>query len=49
MVRQGWAVAYRRFSVAYVMDEIAARIASRALWAGEFDFPEEWRQRHKND
>jgi endonuclease YncB( thermonuclease family) len=40
MVRQGWAVAYTRFSIAYVIEEIAARAAHRPLWAGEFDSPE---------
>jgi endonuclease YncB( thermonuclease family) len=46
MVRQGWAVAYTRYSLAYVADEVAARAAKRALWAGDFESPEEWRQHH---
>jgi endonuclease YncB( thermonuclease family) len=46
MVREGWAVAYTRYSLAYVADEVVARAAKRALWDGEFDAPEEWRHRH---
>ena len=49
MVRQGWAVAYTRFSLADVIDEGVARAANRALWAGTFDAPEEWRRHHKRD
>jgi endonuclease YncB( thermonuclease family) len=41
MVRQGWAVAYSRYSLAYVADEGIARAANRALWAGEFENPEQ--------
>jgi endonuclease YncB( thermonuclease family) len=47
MVRQGWAVAYTRFSNDYASDEVAARAAKRALWAGQFEMPEEWRWRHR--
>lgn len=45
MVRQGWAVAYTRYSAAYAADETAARAAKRALWSGEFEAPEEWRRK----
>lgn len=44
LVREGWAVAYRRYSDAYVVDEWIARWHGRGLWAGSFDPPEEWRQ-----
>jgi len=37
MVRQGFAVAYTRYSYAYVADELVARIARRGLWAGTFE------------
>jgi endonuclease YncB( thermonuclease family) len=47
MVREGWAVAYTRYSLAYVPDEIAARVAKRALWAGEFETPADWRHRRR--
>lgn len=44
MVSQGWALAYRRYSAAYVPAEKAARLESRGIWAGEFDAPWEWRR-----
>ena len=45
MVEQGWAVAYRRYSVDYVAAEDAARAARRGLWASTFDMPWEWRKK----
>ena len=44
LVSEGWAVAYRRYSKAYVGDEARARKAGRGLWAGEFDMPWDWRR-----
>lgn len=44
LVREGWAVAYRRYSRAYVIDEWIARWHGRGLWAGSFEPPEQWRQ-----
>lgn len=44
MVRQGWAVAYRRYSRDYVRAEEEARGNSRNLWAGRFDMPWDWRR-----
>ena len=41
---QGWAVAYRRYSHAYVELESAARAAARGVWAGEFVMPWDWRR-----
>jgi endonuclease YncB( thermonuclease family) len=43
LVTQGWAVAYRRYSRAYVRAEDQARAASRGVWSGQFDMPWEWR------
>ncbi len=43
LVREGWAVAYRRYSHAYVIDEWIARWHRRGLWAGSFERPEDWR------
>jgi len=34
MVRQGWALAYRRYSTAYVDEEDAARAAQAEIWRG---------------
>lgn len=44
MVRQGWAVAYRKYSMDYVAAEDAPRAAKFGLWAGEFMLPWEWRR-----
>ena len=43
MVRQGWALAYRRYSTDYVQDERAAKVAQKGIWRGEFMPPWEWR------
>lgn len=45
MVRQGWALAYRRYSKDYVGDENEAQAARRGMWAGEFEKPWEWRRK----
>ena len=44
LVSEGWAVAYRRFSLDYVADEDAARGAERGIWAAEFVMPWDWRR-----
>src|SRR6266404_783627 len=44
MVRQGWALAYRHYSTAYVPDEDAAHLAGDGIWRGTFDAPWDWRQ-----
>jgi endonuclease YncB( thermonuclease family) len=43
MVLNGWAVAYRRYSVDYVADEEAARRTQTNIWSGSFIMPEDWR------
>ncbi len=48
MVRQGWAIAYRRHGLAYVAAEEEARTAARGLWQGSFERPEDWRARHRD-
>jgi endonuclease YncB( thermonuclease family) len=45
MVREGWALAFRRYSIAYVTDEDSAREGRRGLWKGAFIAPWEWRSR----
>jgi endonuclease YncB( thermonuclease family) len=42
MVRDGHAVAYGEFS----REEDEARLAYRGIWAGTFERPADWRQRH---
>jgi endonuclease YncB( thermonuclease family) len=44
MVRAGMAVAYRRYSDAYVPDENAARLTRKGMWAGTFQQPEDFRR-----
>ena len=43
LVSQGYAFAYRRYSLRYVKQEEAARTAGRGLWAGDFVAPWNWR------
>ncbi len=49
MVRQGLALAYRRFSLDYVDEEAAAQATRRGIWAGEFVPPWEWRRGKRLD
>jgi endonuclease YncB( thermonuclease family) len=44
MVRQGWALAYVRYSSDYVSDQAAAEAQHWGLWQGEFTPPEAWRR-----
>ena len=46
VVRQGWALTYRRYSKDYVSVEMEAQEARRGIWAGSFEAPWKWRQ-HK--
>ena len=45
MVRQGWALAYRRYSRDYVFDEDTAKTQKRGLWTGTFLPPWLWRRK----
>ena len=47
MVREGWAVAYRRYSQDFVADEAAARAAKRGIWRSAFVLPWEWRAQRR--
>ena len=44
LVREGWALAYRRYSRAYIDEESVAKGARRGLWRGEFVRPWDWRR-----
>jgi endonuclease YncB( thermonuclease family) len=46
LVRQGWAIAYRHYSWAYVSAEAEAKTARRGIWAGDFMSPYEYRRSH---
>lgn len=47
MVRQGWAIAYRQYSDAYVGDEDQARQSRLNIWSGHFDAPADHRLAHR--
>ena len=49
LVSQGLAVAYRRYSHAYVGQESAAKAASNGLWSGDFTMPWHWRRGQRLD
>ena len=44
MVRNGHAIAYRRYSKKYISDEDFARENKLGLWQGKFLNPEKWRK-----
>ena len=43
LVSEGWALAYRSYSLDYVDEEASARIARRGVWRGRFVEPWDWR------
>jgi endonuclease YncB( thermonuclease family) len=47
MVQEGWALAYVKYSKAYVHAEEDARTHQRGMWKGAFIAPWDWR--HKNN
>ena len=46
LVEEGWAVAFRKYSLDYIADEAEARKAQRGIWRGDFEPPWEWRAVH---
>ena len=44
MVRNGYAIAYRKYSKIYVLDENFAKEEKLGLWSGSFIKPEKWRK-----
>ena len=48
LVRQGLALAYRKYSTLYVPDEDEAREARRGLWSGSFVEPWRWRRQPRS-
>ena len=47
MVRNGYAVAYRKYSKNFIADEVIAKKKKLGLWNGIFDMPWEWRKKNK--
>jgi endonuclease YncB( thermonuclease family) len=46
LVQEGWAVAYKRYSKAYVPLEAQAQEERKGIWSGNFEDPETWRKEH---
>jgi len=46
LVRNGWALAFRRYSGEFIADEDHARERKAGLWAGAFIAPWDWRHRN---
>ena len=44
MVRNGLAVAYKRYSKDYLRDEVYAKENKLGIWTGSFERPEKWRK-----
>ena len=44
MVKQGWALAYRKYSKKYVKDEVIAKSNKAGMWSGDFIAPWKWRR-----
>ena len=44
MVRNGYALAYRKYSKMYVFDENSAKEEKLGIWRGSFIKPEKWRK-----
>ena len=44
MVRNGYAVAYLRYSKQYLTDENYAKVQKLGIWEGTFTLPEKWRK-----
>jgi endonuclease YncB( thermonuclease family) len=47
MASQGWALAYRQYSLVYVTDEQRASKAKLGVWQGDFIYPWDWRHDSK--
>ena len=47
LAREGWAVAFVYFSYEVTRAEARAKSNRRGIWAGEFDYPWQWRKRKK--
>ena len=44
MVKQGYAVAYRKYSKQFLIDEKYAKDNELGIWQGSFLRPEKWRK-----
>ena len=46
MVRNGQAVAYKKYSKKFLSQENIAKMEKLGLWAGTFELPWEWRKKN---
>ena len=44
MVKNGWALAYRKYSRDYIDEENEAKDKKMGMWAGKFIAPWRWRK-----
>lgn len=44
MVKNGWALAYRKYSRDYIDEEKEAKVKKMGMWAGKFIAPWRWRK-----
>ena len=44
LVRNGYAIAYKRYSKKYILDEQYAKESKLGIWRGAFIKPEKWRR-----
>jgi endonuclease YncB( thermonuclease family) len=49
LVAEGWAVAYRKYSLDYVDAETEARVQGVGIWSGSFDMPGDYRKQRWAD
>ena len=47
LVSHGWAVAYRRYSLRYLGEEVFARSQRNGIWRGRFVMPWHWRRGYR--
>ena len=47
LVRNGHAVAYKKYSKKYIIQEAEARKSKLGMWRGDFEMPWEWRKKNK--
>ena len=46
LVKNGYAIAYKRYSKKYILEEQHAKKNNLGIWQGTFQIPEEWRKKN---
>ena len=46
LVKNGYAIAYKRYSKKYILEEQYAKKNKLGIWQGTFQKPEEWRKKN---